>query len=275
MHFEKTKSIVLSSLAIASLSLADGRPAETQSDWDVQMGAMSFAQTELLHTEDGSATFRAIPIASVAYKDFYWRGLELGYKRDLNPQLNLTTFVNVQSGLGLSGAPGSFGGNTIEADDMADGYQGIKDRDAQAELGLKLGWDFTRDYTLELEGRLGERGCSAKSVLKRNFRGENFKWTLSPFVAVRVLDSSFVDYYFGVSESEASASDSYKITSSYNPDDMGLAGSIGLSGMYRINTHWVFISKVEGQTLSSEIADSPLVRKRENLSASFGAIYKF
>lgn len=279
MFIQRIRTIALGCIAIAITAPGAERPdsgrPEARSDWTVKIGVMGFAQTELLHTEDGATDFSGIPIAMLEYKDFYWKGTEAGYKYPSDSGWTVTPFIKLRSGIGLTGAPGGFSSNAIEADDMANGYRGIDDRDQQLEAGIKLELELADQYTMELEARLGERGSSAEALLKRNFQGENFKWMLSPFVAVRMLDSSFVDYYFSVSEREAADARSYKINSDYDPDTIGWAGSIGLSGLYRLDAHWALISSVKGQTLSSEIADSPLVRQRENLSVTFGAAYQF
>ena len=248
------------------------RPAE--SDFKFSLGVVSSVQSELFYGDEGSTRTGIFPIAALEYKSAYLKGSELGYKFDLSENATVSAFVAF-NGIGLVGAPSGFSENAIDADDLDRGYRGINDRENQAVAGLRFDYEITDSMSIELDGCGGERGSSAGAKLEHTFSGEKSKWAVSPFIAARVMDSDFVDYYFSVSNNEAAHADSYKIAHVYDSDDWGYANSIGISAMYRIGKNVALISKVEAQKVSSGITDSPLVQKDENVAFSLGAIYKF
>jgi outer membrane scaffolding protein for murein synthesis (MipA/OmpV family) len=261
-------------MAWAGSALAQGGRPEA-ADWKIRAGGMVFGQSELLHSDRGGADYSGIPFLTVAYKDFYWKGMELGYEWQASSLIKVRPFVQVRGGLGLAGAPAVFGGKSIEASELADGYQGIEDRKHQFEAAVSVEFDWSRTYALELEGRWGERGSTAKALLKRSFASRDFKGFISPYVSCRILSPEFIDYYFGVSAAEAADPDSYKIQSAYDGDRVGFAGAFGVSGMFRVNDRWSLISSIEEQVVSDEIRESPLVRSRGVLTVGLGAIYQF
>ena len=265
---------------LLSLSLGEegepvpaGRPKEK--DWSLKVGALAMGNSELLHTKDGGANYVALPYVGLEWKNFYWKGTEVGYNWKAAPMISLSPFAQFRGGLGMAGAPSVLGGSSISGKDMAEGYQGISDRDNQFEAGLLMSVHLSRKNTLELEGRWGERGSSAKALLKRTYAAEDYRWMVSPFVACRVLSPDFVDYYFGVTADEASDPKSYLIDGPYNPEKIGLAGSVGVSGMVRFWEKWALFCALEAQVVSDEIKDSPIVRNRDVYSFVTGISYKF
>ena len=149
------------------------RDVDEEKDWSLSVGALAMGNSELLHTKDGGANYMAIPYVAAEWKNFYWKATEVGYKWSPAPLIELTPFAQFRGGLGMAGAPSVLGGSSVSAKDMAEGYRGINDRDNQIEPGLLMSVHLSRKNTLELEGRWGERGSSAKALLKRTVAAED------------------------------------------------------------------------------------------------------
>lgn len=269
------KRIRLSAVLLLAACGAFAQGPPPQKDLRVSAGIMVFGSSELLYTDRGEGRYTAFPAISLEYKSFYWKATELGFSWEARRGCKVVPFVQLLGGLGLAGAPSVFGGKGVDASDMADGYKGINDRDTQFEAGVRVELMAGPRHAVEIEGRGGERGGSAKLLYKQTYRGDRARWILSPFVAGRVLTTEFVDYYFGVSPAEAAHPDSYRIDSAYSSEDVGLAASTGLSGIYRFGGSWAWIASLEVQAVSDEISNSPLVRNRVVFSAGTGILYRF
>ncbi len=252
-----------------------GAQMEAKSPWKFRLGVMGQVRSELLYSDKNENTTVVFPVASIEYKNIYLRGWELGYKMGFSNASSIDAFINASSGVGLLGVSTPLLEHAIDADDMENGYRGINDRDRQFIVGLRFNYEFAENFLFELEGTAGERGTVGEAELKYTFKADDHKWAVSPFYAFRAMDSDFVDYYFSISDSEAANPESYKIDGAYKTGDFGYANSIGVSGMYRMTDHITLVSKFEVQNVSSEIADSPIVRDDTPIALSFGAIYEF
>lgn len=67
----------------------------------------------------------------------------------------------------------------------------------------------------------------------------------------------------------------YKIDESYQTNEIGHAFSIGLTGVYNINSKWSAFALSEVQFLSDNISDSPLVKNKTNYFVGAGLRYRF
>lgn len=93
--------------------------------------------------------------------------------------------------------------------------------------------------------------------------------TLRPSVGISMRDSKLNNYYYGVLPSEATASrPAYK-------SGAGTNVSLNLYGTYDVTERWRLLAGMSLTSLSSDIKDSPIVRKGLQPSFFIGAAYDF
>jgi MipA family protein len=106
-----------------------------------------------------------------------------------------------------------------------------------------------------------------KLQLDRSFRAGDFEFT--PRVAAIWLDRKYVDYYYGVTASEAAAG------RPFYEGDAATNAEIGLRTVYSLAPRHSLTLDVGTTRLGSAIKDSPLVERRNLSRASFGYVYRF
>jgi len=162
------------------------------------------------------------------------------------------------------------GGGGYEASDSP-ALVGMAERKSSIWAGAKVEWENDlADVKLELLG-----DASGNSKGQRVLLGLERKWMLSPSlmlipqVGVEWVDKEYVDYYYGVSASEAMAGrPAYVGNGTVNAE-------ISLAGIYRFDQHHSMMLNLGVTFLGNEIKNSPIVdRSTENL-VMLGYKYNF
>jgi outer membrane protein len=163
-----------------------------------------------------------------------------------------------------------FGGGGYEASDSP-ALGGMAERKTGVWAGAKVEWENDlADVKLELLS-----DASGKSKGKRVVLGLERKWMLSPSVmlvpqvGVEWVDKKYVDYYYGVRASEATAGRAaYVGRATVNPE-------ISLTGIYRFDKHQSLMLNVGVKSLGKEIKNSPIVGRSTENRVMLGYMYRF
>ncbi len=221
--------------------------------WAVGLGV---ATSQRPYAGDSNKT---IPFPFVSYENDYFRIAGIG--ADLK--------------LGAAG-PFTFALRAKYA--FADGYksgdapilQGMQDRKGSLWLGPAVQWktDIAK-LSFEVSGdALGKsKGVQARLAAEHDLRAGAFVFT--PRVAADFVDRKYVDYYFGVTAAEATASrPAYDGRSTVN-----LEG--GLRAAFMVDpANSVFVD-AGAKALGKGITDSPLVDRKVTSSFAAGYIHRF
>lgn len=148
---------------------------------------------------------------------------------------------------------------------------GMAESKSSVWLGAKMEWENDlADVKLEWLG-----DASSKSKGQRLALGLERKIMLSssliliPRVGVESVDKKYVDYYYGVRASEATAGRAAYIgKATVNPE-------INLTGIYRFDRHHSMMFNVGVISLGKEIKDSPIVDRSTESRVMLGYKYSF
>ncbi len=196
------------------------------------------------------------PFVMYQKDNFYFRGPRIGYKFYNKENLSIDAIVNWR-----------FGGYEKEDSPV---FTGMDDRDMTAELGAVFSFrnkknvtrfSFLNDVMGKHKGQI--LGLSyGKTIMKK-------KMILMPSIGLNWLSDDYVDYYYGVKTTEATATRAaYKPSAAINP-------YIALNVSYRLKKGWNIFSMIRYEKLDSEISDSPIVDKENKSSFMFGLMKKF
>ena len=97
----------------------------------------------------------------------------------------------------------------------------------------------------------------------------NPRLRLTPFVGAEWISAAVVDYYYGVTASEATPS-----RPAYTGES-SISYSAGLNTTYLLNRSWLLIGGVHYSTLGSSIVESPLVTNSKSVVVYLGATWLF
>jgi len=206
---------------------------------------------------------KALPMLSFENRYVKLSGPSLELKL---PGLELSDSQRLNFGVKLFGG----GGGGYEASDSP-ALAGMAERKTGVWAGAKVEWenDFA-DVKLELLG-----DASGKSKGQRVVLGLERKWMLGPSlmlmpqVGVEWVDKKYVDYYYGVRASEATAGRAaYVGKATVNPE-------VSLTGIYRFDEHQSLMLNVGVKSLGKEIKDSPIVGRSTENRVMLGYKYSF
>lgn len=163
-----------------------------------------------------------------------------------------------------------FDGAGYEASDSRD-LAGMAERKSSVWAGAKMEWENDlADVKLEWLG-----DASGKSKGQRLALGLERKVMLSPRlmlipqVGIEWVDKKYVDYYYGVRASEATAGRAaYAGKAVVNPE-------ISLTGIYRFDMHQSLMLNVGVKSLGKEIKNSPIVGRSTESRVMLGYMYRF
>lgn len=161
---------------------------------------------------------------------------------------------------------------------LGDGYEdndapilaGMGDRKGSFWMGAAATWNagFAR-LSLEVLGDASgkSKGTQAGLGIERDFRAGSFVFT--PRAAVAWVDRKYVDYYYGVTASEArSFRSAYRGSSTVNLQ-------AGLRTAYLIDAKQSLFVDIRATALGKEVSDSPLVGKKIVPAVAMGYLYRF
>ncbi len=149
-------------------------------------------------------------------------------------------------------------------------YAGLTKRrqsfDAGFELALRRNWgDLKLDWVADATN--GHQGQEARIVYR--YRYEAGPWSFSPYVAWTWQDDKLTNYYFGVSEAEATPE-----RPAYMPGESQWV-SFGLNTAWHATNRIVLFGNLGFGGVESNVLDSPLVAEDGFSSAFVGGTYMF
>ena len=156
-------------------------------------------------------------------------------------------------------------------DDDARILEGMSDRKGGFWAGAKVQWhnnlaDVSAQWLADVSGN--SNGQRFSLGLERSWRlGEHVR--LTPRLTAMWQDKKYVDYYFGVRDSEA------RIDRAAYEGKSGLNTEWGVRGDYMFDKQHSLFLDVKATSLSDEIKDSPLVDRSTENSVLFGYLYRF
>lgn len=236
------------------IELATTNQSNTKNRMGIGLGTVG--SKKLFRQEDDN--FSLFPSFDIRYNDFYVQGLNIGYNAYQNDLLAVSLFLDPVAGYPIKGK------------DMQSGYKNIDDRDTQAMLGLKA--DFNVDEwggKGSLSAQFGEHGSQSQLSLFRVFNVDN-KFSVIPTAYIKYLSSDFSDYYFSVSETEASKT----IAKPYKANGAFSAG-INLMGNYSFNEKVSLFLFLGLEKFSDDVKDSPIVENSLIYIGGAGVKYFF
>jgi outer membrane protein len=156
-------------------------------------------------------------------------------------------------------------------DDDARILDGMSDRKGGFWAGVKVEWEndlanVSAQWLADVSGN--SKGQRLSLGLERSWNfGEHIM--LTPRLTATWQDKKYVDYYFGVRESEA------RLDRAAYDGKSGINTEFGVRGNYMFDKHHSVFLDVQATSLSDEIKDSPLVDSSSENSVLFGYLYRF
>lgn len=149
-------------------------------------------------------------------------------------------------------------------------YAGIKERkqslDAGIELGLKQNWgEIKLDWVADTLNR--HNGQEVRFSYR--YRFEAGPWSFSPFIGWTWQNDNLTNYYFGVSEGEATPERPAYLTGESQ------WVSFGLNAAWQLSNRIVIFSNIGFGGADTNVVDSPLVDEDGFSSAFVGSTYLF
>jgi outer membrane protein len=246
----KTTSYIIALSALTPLIA----PLATAGELSLGAGAYS-SKSEYIDFKDTSG---ALPI--INYQGEGWSIGASGLTIDL--------LGNEDAPLSVAAVVASVGNGFDEDDSKA--FSGMKKRDDSIDLGVAIDYKLAR----------GKIGASLMGDVSSTHKGFVFDVNYSqgiplfggffePSIGIEMQSSDFTDYYYGVSNSEATASRSaYAADSAVNP-------YIEYSYMYPINDNIKLLHGANFTKLDSEIEHSSIVDRSNTWSTFVGISYTF
>jgi outer membrane protein len=251
----KFASIYLGAIAIAATSPAWAQDAAPTANWAIGAAAVSSASPYRSYNQ----TVWPIPVVNYDGSDFYLTGLDGGF------------YLSKQSDYDLS-IDASIATNYFDPSDTSNPQlKKLKTRDPSLMTGVRYrhraDWgqvqvNISQDVAGNSKGQIAQVEYAYPMV-----RGA---LTLIPSVGDSWASSTFSDYYFGVSSSDAARSG----LSYYHPD-ASWSPYVKLIASYRISTNWSAFAQVRYTHLSNAISDSPMVDTHGLTTYLVGVLYHF
>ncbi|HEY0296459.1 MAG TPA: MipA/OmpV family protein [Bordetella sp.] len=152
-------------------------------------------------------------------------------------------------------------------DSLAASLNGMDQRHGAFQIGPTVRWHSDLGIASAAFLVAGDKG--QQLVLDYTKPFQYGAWTLSPYVGVRWLSDSYVDYYYGVRSSEARPGrPAYDGNSTYEL-------SLGSRFRYQFTPHQSVMFDLGVARLGSGITDSPIVGRQYVPRASIGYLYQF
>lgn len=254
-----TTSVFMPGLFWSMAALAaQSEDSEPSSSWGLGVGAISSQQP-----------YTGIDRENMALPLIYF---ENEYVRVFGPNAELKL-----SQLEISDAQqldfslvGQYDFSGYDADD-ARIFDGMSDRKSGFWAGVKVEWhnelaDVRAEWLSDVSGN--SKGQRFSLGLERTWTlGEHIM--LTPQLTAIWQDKKYVDYYFGVRDSEA------RIDRAAYDGKSALNTEFGIRGNYMFDKRHSLFLDVKATSLASEIKNSPLVDRSTDSSVLFGYLYRF
>lgn len=145
--------------------------------------------------------------------------------------------------------------------------QGLEDLDPAVEMGVRVNYvtgPFT-SYGSVRKGFGGHDGVTGEIGTKFRYIA-NDKLTLWTGAELELGDDNFTDTYFGVTGSEAAASN----FSAYDPSGGAYAANVSVEARYMLTPDTSLMGKITYGRLLGDAGDSPIVQEKNQPSISIG-----
>ncbi|WP_320046415.1 MipA/OmpV family protein [uncultured Ilyobacter sp.] len=246
---------------LAGLLFSTTAKGDQENKMTLSVGAGAITQNSIYQSEDKYETF---PVAAVnlRYDNFYINYDEIGYDLYSEDGMKLGLIGKVHLG--------------YDSDDLKDEYEAMEDREYDFHLGLKTTYNYdiykfvtfaTGDISGRSDGKsLGFEGSARYTLIDRRLY-------FIPAAGVTYVDEDFVDYFYGVKESEAVSGGINGGSEYRGAGDViyGLKGSFSYIYNSDLSFQWINGVKLYG----GHINDSSIVRKDYSFYTGLIVTYRF
>lgn len=244
--------------ALAPWSAQASGPDQHGSAWGLGLGAISTQKPYKGMDRDN----KAVPI--LYYENEWLRVFGPGLELKL-PEFDIDGSQRIEFSLLTK-----FDGSGYKAKDSSF-FTGMNKRKSGVWVGGKASWkndlaDLSAEWVTDAAG--ASKGSRFELALEKDFRFGH-QVMLTPRLGASWLDKKYVDYYYGVRTSEATASRAaYLGKSTVNTE-------LGLRAMYRFDRQNSVVLDLSVKALGKEIKNSPLVNRRQENQVFMGYLYRF
>jgi outer membrane protein len=228
-----------------------------EKDFTGLIGVGALLRPEYIGSNDDET--KAVPLINISYKDtvyFAYNRLGVWFWKSADASLRFGAVAKPRRGY---------------EDHYDKRLRGMGDRDDSIEAGLNVAWRYDRanieiGYLTDVSDE--SDGNSAYVNLGYAFL-RSPEWSLSGHLNFEYLDDDVTRYYWGVPKSRATAN-----RSAYKPDEAWNT-SVGLIGSYAFADSWQLLGGAFYTMTGDEIADSPIVKEEDYMTAFVGVGWKF
>ena len=218
---------------------------------------LGFAYNQNIYDGVGNH-IQAFPLLNLTYDDFFIQGFTVGYNAYQDESVSFAFVVQPM-----------FGG--YDSDD-SDALAGMSDTSYLVNTGVQMQYrlmpfSLTAAAVHDVTGRTGGNSASAKFAATVPL--DDTRMVLIPSIAITWLDSDITDYYYGVSQNEATST-----RSAYNPGT-ALNVGYGLTFKYQLAEHWSATLGYVFTQYADDISDSPIVSRSYSSAVIAGFSYLF
>ncbi len=252
---KKVLITLVGALVATSTAFADMPTAKGDNQWHFGIGVGVESQiSPYLGVDDQTGL---IPAIMIEKGNFSLRGPNMNYRLFDNQKLSVSALARIRE-------------ESLESND-SDELDGIEDRDTTLEVGFGLGYktaigDVNFKIYNDAEGT--HDGFETSLGLQNKFRLSQ-GWSLTPTAQVSYRSEDLNDYYFGVSDAEATAERSAYTAGSTT------SFQVGVAAQYKISRQQMLILDAKYSTLGGEIEDSPIVDASSFTGVKAIYIYRF
>lgn len=250
----KTKFIIPLILFILCSTnvMAEGQSAGNNSHWTLGIGAV-YSDSPYRGMDNEMSPF---PQISYRGERFFLRGTQLGFNLVKDKGVTLSMIGNYRL-QGYDSSDSSF-------------LQGMNDRENTLEAGMSaaLQTHFGQIKLSILSDLMNEHnGQEIRLSLLKRYRFN--KWIFTPSLSARWQSNEMVDYYYGVTQAEATVN-----RSSYEADS-SIIFQFGILANYMMTDNWFLTGRLSTSLLPDEITKSPIVNNDITTNGFMGISYRF
>ncbi|WP_158100630.1 MipA/OmpV family protein [Neiella marina] len=246
----------ISSTALAGIDVVP-EPATAnneQSSFKIGVGAAHSSKAYLGYDERQSV----IPLIEYNNPHIYVEGFELGYKIIEDQQNRWSVFIGASS-------------DEFDASKSRK-LRAFDDRDMSAMLGTRYrhanSWGVI-DAKVAFDVSDKSDGSMASVSYGYPVQATD-NWMIMPRGFVKMMDSDYANYYYGVSEEEARTIGA----TAYQPGS-AIKYGVELISTYQLNQDWQINAGARLQMLDSDLRDSPMVSDDNEATIFTGVTYRF
>jgi len=203
---------------------------------------LAYLYSNSIYTKQ-SDTSTVFPALFYQVNNFYFRGIEIGYK--YNSSISFILRPNF---------------NTRE-------IKGLEDRKMALNGGVKYSQDLSKfkiNYTVTHDISNTHNGTQASIKLAKTFI--NFPFITTTSAGVEYDDKKIANYYFGVEENNIYPTYTTKGT---------ISGVASIMNIYNINKKYSVFTLLSNKFLSNDIKNSPIVDSSNKSMLLVSLLYKF